>query len=172
MFDDIVRSNGWVDATVVLQLLSHLEGDALNVALLVPGGTKSHAGRVGQGTDGTLQIVGMEMRRVVYEGYAVLPRTGSDVSLPVLEHSVVGTFDPGDPWCGTGEAVETLRDMVVNSECRDTIRGTLEEVLMCRVNPRPTSELGCQPFCAVSTDLVQKQICFAGQRDGKHRFCP
>ena len=29
-------SNGWDDATAALQLLSHLEGDALNVALLVP----------------------------------------------------------------------------------------------------------------------------------------
>ena len=36
MFVSIVRSNGWDDATVALQLLSHLEGDALNVALLVP----------------------------------------------------------------------------------------------------------------------------------------
>ena len=36
MFDAIVWSNGWDDATVALQLLSHLEGDALNVTLLVP----------------------------------------------------------------------------------------------------------------------------------------
>ena len=36
MFDAIVLSNGWDDATASLQLLSHLEGDALNVALLVP----------------------------------------------------------------------------------------------------------------------------------------
>ena len=36
VFDAIVRSNGWDDATVTLQLLSHLEGDALNVILLVP----------------------------------------------------------------------------------------------------------------------------------------
>ena len=36
VFDAIVRSNGWDDATVALQLLSHLEGTALNVALLVP----------------------------------------------------------------------------------------------------------------------------------------
>ena len=35
VFDAIVRSNGWDDATVALQLLSHLEGDTLNVALLV-----------------------------------------------------------------------------------------------------------------------------------------
>ena len=32
----IVQSNGWDDAMAALQLLSHLEGDALNVALLVP----------------------------------------------------------------------------------------------------------------------------------------
>ena len=36
MFDAIVLSNGCDDATAALQLLSHLEGDALNVALLVP----------------------------------------------------------------------------------------------------------------------------------------
>ena len=39
-FETIVRSNGlddgWDDVTVALQLLSHLDGDALNVALLVP----------------------------------------------------------------------------------------------------------------------------------------
>ena len=35
VFDTIVQSNGWDDATAALQLLSHLEGDALNVALLV-----------------------------------------------------------------------------------------------------------------------------------------
>ena len=31
VFDAIVRLNGWDDAMVALQLLSHLEGDALNV---------------------------------------------------------------------------------------------------------------------------------------------
>ena len=36
VFDAIVRSNGWDDDTVALQLLSHLEGDMLNVTLLVP----------------------------------------------------------------------------------------------------------------------------------------
>ena len=32
----IVSSNGWDNDTAALQLFSHLEGDALNVALLVP----------------------------------------------------------------------------------------------------------------------------------------
>ena len=36
VFDAIVLSNGWSDATAALQLLSHLEEYALNVALLVP----------------------------------------------------------------------------------------------------------------------------------------
>ena len=36
VFDAIAQSKGWEDATAALQLLSHLEGDALNVALLVP----------------------------------------------------------------------------------------------------------------------------------------
>ena len=36
VFDTIVLSNGWDDAMAALQLLSHLEGDALTMTLLVP----------------------------------------------------------------------------------------------------------------------------------------
>ena len=36
VFGAIVRSNGWDNDTAALQLFSHLEGDALNVAHLVP----------------------------------------------------------------------------------------------------------------------------------------
>ena len=36
VFDAIVRSNGWDNDTAALQLFSHLEGDALNIAHLVP----------------------------------------------------------------------------------------------------------------------------------------
>ena len=36
VFEAIVSSNGWDGVTAALQLLSHLDGDALNVALLVP----------------------------------------------------------------------------------------------------------------------------------------
>ena len=45
VFDAIVLSNGWDDATAALQLLSHLEGDVLNVTLLVP--ETRRAARVG-----------------------------------------------------------------------------------------------------------------------------
>ena len=41
-------SNGWDNATAAIQLLSHLEGDALNVALLVPESKRAtQAGLVG-----------------------------------------------------------------------------------------------------------------------------
>ena len=36
IFEAIVCSNGWDEITAALQLLSHLDGDALKVALLVP----------------------------------------------------------------------------------------------------------------------------------------
>ena len=36
VFDVIVLSNGWDDTTAALQLLSHLEEDALSMALLIP----------------------------------------------------------------------------------------------------------------------------------------
>ena len=36
VFEAIVSSNGWNGVTAALQLVFHLEGDALNVALLVP----------------------------------------------------------------------------------------------------------------------------------------
>ena len=36
VFDAIVLSNGWGDATAALQLLSHLQDDGLSVALLIP----------------------------------------------------------------------------------------------------------------------------------------
>ena len=37
-------SNGWDDVTAALQLLSHMDGDALNVALLVPESRRAKPG--------------------------------------------------------------------------------------------------------------------------------
>ena len=52
VFDAIMRSNGWDDATAALQLLSHLEGDAFNVALLVPAARRAmRVGLVGALTE-------------------------------------------------------------------------------------------------------------------------
>ena len=36
VFEAIVCSNGWDEVTAALQLIAHLDGEVLNVALLVP----------------------------------------------------------------------------------------------------------------------------------------
>ena len=44
VFEAIVCSNGWDEMTAALQLLAHLDGEALNVALLVPEGQRRRPG--------------------------------------------------------------------------------------------------------------------------------
>ena len=63
VFDPIVSSNGWDNDTAVLQLFSHLEGDALNVALLVPLPRRlSRTGLIGGRPISPLQIAGSVSR--------------------------------------------------------------------------------------------------------------
>ena len=45
IFNAIAKSNGWADETAVLQLFAHLEGESLNVALLIPKGERANRGR-------------------------------------------------------------------------------------------------------------------------------
>ena len=54
VFDAIVSSNGWDNDTAALQLFSHLEGDALSEALLVP-----LSNRFGGCPMGPLRIAGL-----------------------------------------------------------------------------------------------------------------
>ena len=41
IFQAIVKSNGWTDGVAALQLFAHLDGEALNVALLMPEGERA-----------------------------------------------------------------------------------------------------------------------------------
>ena len=52
----IVCSNGWDDVTAALQLLCHLDGDALNVAFTVSGVSASGAGIFDKVIIGSLQL--------------------------------------------------------------------------------------------------------------------
>ena len=49
MFNAIAKSNGWTDETAALQLFAHLEGEALNVALLMPEGELANREGLSQG---------------------------------------------------------------------------------------------------------------------------
>ena len=56
MFEAIVRSNGWDDVTAAQQLFSHLDGDALNIALLVPESQRGLPGFFSEILVGSLQF--------------------------------------------------------------------------------------------------------------------
>ena len=58
VYEAIVISNGWDDLTAALQLLAHLDGEALNVALLVPEDQRRRPGDVDRIIDGTLHFSG------------------------------------------------------------------------------------------------------------------
>ena len=49
IFQAIVKSNGWTDETVALHLFAHLDGEALNVALLMPEGERADWKGLSQG---------------------------------------------------------------------------------------------------------------------------
>ena len=44
-----MKSNGWTDGTAALELFAHLDGEALNVALLMPEGERSNWESLSQG---------------------------------------------------------------------------------------------------------------------------
>ena len=49
IFQAIVKSNGWMDETVALQLFAHLDGEALSVALLMSEGERADWKGLSQG---------------------------------------------------------------------------------------------------------------------------
>ena len=51
-----MKSNGWSEATAALQLVAHLDGEALNVALLMPEEERGKWGGLSNGLSGILQL--------------------------------------------------------------------------------------------------------------------
>ena len=56
VFEAIVCLNGWDEVTAALQLIAHLDGEALNVALLVPEAQRILPGDVIENVIGTLRF--------------------------------------------------------------------------------------------------------------------
>ena len=82
----------------------------------------------------------------------------------------MGTIDSGGPCYGTGEAAEPPQEMVVDLECWDTVRRTLEGERMCMVDPRLVSELSCELVRSVAGKLVCGQSRLSDQWAEKHSF--
>ena len=94
-FDAIVRLNGWDDVTVALQLLSHLEGDTLNVALLLPEAQRAmraglvmalteHYGSPGQLAD--YQIIAIDLDTLAVKAFEDM---GPNARLPLIQDRII-----------------------------------------------------------------------------------
>ena len=115
MFYAIVKSNGWDDDTAALQLLAHLEGDALNVVLLVPETQRvTRGGLVGAlydhyGSPGRLADYRRKFERTVRQ-------EGEDPSILAIELETLAVRAFGDMgpnarvrsgvWCGPSGEVD------------------------------------------------------------------
>ena len=83
VFDAIVRSNGWDDATAALQLLSHLEGRCAERGSSGAGNEARNASRTNWGIDCTLRVTGTA-GRVVAASSVRRPRSPGR-NLPFLQ---------------------------------------------------------------------------------------
>ena len=78
------------------------------------------------------------MRLEVLRGDVALSRTGLEESSAALETSVVGAVGSGAPWYSYTRdrgAAETQKEIVVDSECRETVRRALDGERMCVADP-------------------------------------
>ena len=124
-FGAIVLSNGWDDATAALQLLSHLEGDALNVVLLVLESRRAiRVGLVGALT----AYYGSPRRLADYRRqFEMTTRTvGEDPSIfaVALETLAVKAF--GD--MGQGARLRIIRDRFIAGHASCELRRHLDSV--------------------------------------------
>ena len=88
-----MKSNGWTDETAELQLLAHLDGEALNVALLMPGGERSDWEGLSQGLSELVQFPG-EAGSVPAESAARRP--GKDPAMFATELEILAVRGFGD----------------------------------------------------------------------------
>ena len=130
MFDVIVLSNGWDDATAALQLLSHLQDDALSVALLIPMPRRASRKEL---TDALSSHYGSPGRLASYrrEFDKTVRKPGEDPSnfAITLETLAVKAFgDMGQTVC-----LRSIRDrfIAVHESCE--LRRHLDIVDRCRV---------------------------------------
>ena len=86
------------------------------------------------------------VRHDIQKGDVILSRTGQICRLLCLKIVL---------WVRlVREAVKTPQEMVVDLECQDTVRGTLEWDRMYMVDPRSVSGLSCDPVRFVSDKIV------------------
>ena len=124
VFDAIVLSNGWDDPTAALQLLSHLKGDALNLALLVPMSRRtSRTGLV----DALSAHYGSPGRLADYRRqFEQMTRTAGDPSIFVIALETLAVKAFGD--MGQTARLRLIRDRFIAGHSSCELRRYLDSV--------------------------------------------
>ena len=95
IFQASVKSNGWTDRTPALQLLAHLDGEALNVALLMPEGERANWECLSQGLSDYYNSPGrLTVFRQQFE--SVTHRPGMDPATFATEWEILAVRGFGD----------------------------------------------------------------------------
>ena len=101
IFYAMAKSNGWADETAALQLFAHLEGEALNVALLMPEGERANREGFLQGLSNYYYSPGrLAVLRRKFE--SVTRRTGADPAKFDFSSPGVQRYGYETGWSGTG----------------------------------------------------------------------
>ena len=125
VFDATILSNGWDDAMVALQLLSHLEGDALNIALLLPEAKRTMRARlIGALTEHYGSLGRLADYRRQFERTAWKKGEDPSIFAIALETLAVKTF--GD--MGPNAQLRLIRDRFVTGHDNCALRRHLHSV--------------------------------------------
>ena len=137
VFEAIACSNGWDDVTVALQLLTHLDGDALNVALLVPESQRVLSGVLMKslsehyGSSGRLAVYERQFRRA-------FRRPGDDPSVFAIELEMLARRVFAD--IDSSIQLQMVWDQFIAGQAECALRRHLDSLgpdTQMRVIPRP-----------------------------------
>ena len=121
----IAKSNGWMDETVALQLFAHLEGEALNVAVLMSEGECANWKGLSQGLSNYYNSPGrLAVLRRKFE--SVTRRTGADSATFATELEILAVRGFGD--MGTCARNQMVRDRFIADQSSCGLRRHLDSV--------------------------------------------
>ena len=125
IFNAIAKSNGWADKTAALQLFAHLEGEALNVALLMPEWERANREGLSQGLSNYCNSPGrLAVFRRKFE--SVTRRTGADPATFATKLAILAVRGFGD--MGTRAWNRMVRDRFIADQRSCGLRRHLDSV--------------------------------------------
>ena len=163
VFEAIVCSNGWDDVTAALQLLSHLDGDALNVALLVPESRRVKPGFFIESLSehynapGHLAEYKRQLQRAVrhpgddpsifaMELQTLARRALMDINLKIQSQMVRDRFIDGQAECALRRHLDSLGP---NTPIPDIVDCCRIWERHCEVEIQPQTGAGRRPVCVI-----------------------